>query len=564
MRRRVAAILAIAVAPAGCGTGAGDPAGVPPAPPWFTEITSEAGIDFVHESGGRGGFLMPEIMGAGCALFDCDGDGDLDVYLLNGNRLLPAASVADGPGNRLYRQVAPGQFVDATSETGLADGGYGMGACTGDYDNDGDLDLFVTNYGPDRLYRNDGGVFTDVTAGAGITVDGWSASAVFFDYGTHGFLDLFVTRYVDFHPEKLCYDQAGRRDYCGPTAFKPVPDVLLHNEGDGTFTDRSAASRISSVAAAGLGVVTEDFNDDGRPDLYVANDAYANHLWINRGNGTFFEEAIARGAAYNLHGQAQAGMGVIASDLDHDGRLDLFVTHLGLEANTFYRNVGAGNFIDDTGASNLGVTSMQWTGFGTWAFDAELDGDLDLAVANGRVTRGTPVAASRLLTPWDLFPEPNLFYLNDGRGRFSLAGGVAPSLCDRLEITRGMACGDLDSDGDVDLLVTNCQGPARLYRNDAPRKGRWLIVRALDPRFHRDSNGARITVVAGGRTLIATAGGGGSYLSACDHRAHFGLGNVTSVERVEVRWPDGVRERFAVRGLDRAVTLGRGGGEQVP
>ena len=536
---------------------------------WLTEITSESGLDFVHESGATGALHTPEIMGAGAALWDFDNDGDLDVYLVNGNHTLPDARAAEGPTNRLYRQEADGRFTDVTAESGLGDSGYGMGVAIGDIDNDGLKDVYVSNYGPDRLYRNRGdGTFEDITEAAGIDVDGWSCSVAFFDYDRDGFLDLYVTQYVAYDPRERCYDRAGRLDYCGPKEFPPVSDVLLHNNGNPAapgFTDVSAKAGIASVAAAGLGVVCEDLNDDGWPDVYVANDAYANNLWLNQHDGTFRDAAVVMGAAYNLHGQPEAGMGVLAADLNNDTAPDLFVTHLRVETNTHYRNLGGGaGFADVTGETGLGASSMVFTGFGVAALDIELDGDLDLVVANGRVNRLDPLPGASVEPPWDLLAEPNLFYLNDGRGRFELLDGPVASFCSPIEITRGLVVGDVDSDGDLDLLITNIHGPVRLYRNDAPRRGHWLIVSAIDPRLRRDAVGARITVVSGGRRLVRTIASTSSYLSSCDPRAHFGLGSVDRVDRIEVRWPDGRQERFRGTEVDRRVRLLRGAGESMP
>ena len=536
---------------------------------WLTEITSESGLDFVHESGATGALHLPEIVGGGIALWDFDNDGDLDVYLVNGNRTLPGGGCAESPTNRLYRQEDDGRFTDVTAESGLGDGGYGMGVAIGDIDNDGLKDVYVSNYGPDRLYRNRGdGTFEDITEAAGIDVDGWSCSVAFFDYDRDGFLDLYVTQYVAYDPRKRCFDRAGRLDYCGPMDSPPVSDVLLHNNGNPAapgFTDVSAKAGLTSTAAAGLGVVCEDLDDDGWPDVYVANDAYPNHLWLNQHDGTFRDAAVVMGAAYNLHGQPEAGMGVLAADLDNDTAPDLFVTHLRIETNTHYRNLGGGaGFADVTGETGLGASSMVFTGFGTAALDIDLDGDLDLVVASGRVNRLDPLPGASVEPPWDLLAEPNLFYLNGGRGRFELLDGPVASFCSPIEITRGLAVGDVDSDGDLDLLITNIHGPARLYRNDAPRRGHWLVVSAIDPRLRRDAIGARITVVSGGRRLVRTIASTSSYLSSCDPRAHFGLGSVDRVDRIEVRWPDGRQEQFRGTEVDRRVRLLRGAGESTP
>jgi len=530
--------------------------------PWFVEAAT---IGFVHATGAAGGLHLPEVMGAGVAMLDIDNDGDLDLYFTCGNTDPVAGAVGTaGPTNRLFRRDAPWVFVDVTAGSGLGDPGYGMGVAVGDIDNDGDVDVYAANLGPDRLYRNRGdGTFEDVTARAGIDVAGWSCSATFLDYDRDGLLDLYVTQYVEYDPRRRCWDHAGRPDYCGPQAYRPVPDVLLRNNGDGTFADVSGAAGIASVACAGLGVVAEDFDGDGWVDLYVANDAQPNQLWLNHRDGRFVDAAVELGCAYNLHGQAEAGMGVVAGDMDGDGLVDVFVTHLGAESNTLYRGLGDAGFEDATGPSGLGSPSLPFTGFGTVAADLDLDGDLDVVVVNGRVVRGEPWPPAPD-PPWDRFAEPNLLYVNDGRGVFEPAGELAPALCAAAEISRGLAAGDLDDDGDVDLVVANVAGAPRLLANQAPRRGRWLAVRAVDPRLGRDALGARITVVAGGRRWSRTIHGGGSYLSSGDTRAHFGLGDATSIDAVTVRWPDGMLERFEVACADCAVVLHRGQGSELP
>jgi hypothetical protein len=538
-------------------------------PPWFHEITVEAGLDFVQESGARGGLHMPEIMGAGCAFWDYDGDDDLDLYFTNGSFELSdpegRGRSPDRPRDRLFRREADGRYTDVTEAAGLGDDGYGMGVAIGDYDADGLPDLFVTNWGPDRLYRNlGGGRFADVTEKAGVAGEGWSCSAAFVDFDADGDLDLFVTRYVAYDPGKTCTDASGRADYCGPKESPPVPDVLFENEGDGTFTDVSARAGVASAAAAGLGVACEDFDGDGRHDIFVANDAYANHLWLNQGDGTFLDDALVLGAAFNQQGMAEAGMGVVAADFDGDVDLDLLITHLRNESETMYSWDGPElGFTDCTAERNLVAGSMPTTGFGVVALDVELDGDLDLFVANGSVNRGDPWPGADVTPPWDRYAEPNHLWINDGR-EFDLAGALGGTLTSLVEVTRGAAAGDADGDGDLDLVVANVQGPARLYRNDAPRKGRWLLVRPIEPAHGGIALGSTVTVRAGERAFLRAVSGGVSYLSSSDPRAHFGLGPVERVDEIVVRWSDGTRERFPGSAPDREVVVVRGRGESIP
>jgi hypothetical protein len=566
-------VLIITVLVAACTDSGPADSGAATASPWFTDITDEAGIDFIHQASPIDELHLPAASAGGAAFLDYDNDGDLDIYLTNGNHILPEARVEDGPTNRLYRREDDGRYTNVTAGSGLDDAGYGMGVAVGDVDNDGWVDLFVTNYGPDRLYRNQGdGSFADITAAAGAGVDGMSASAAFCDFDRDGFLDLYVTRYVDYRPNKLCSSKDGSLDFCGPKSFEPAHDVLLHNagvgpNGDVRFTDVSEDAGIATTFAAGLGLVCLDVNGDGWQDVYVANDAYPNQMWINQGSGApgavnFRDDSLILGVAYNLHGQAQAGMGVIADDLNGNGNHDLFLTHLMNEANTLYGNLGgAAGFQDLSGSSGLGPSSMPFTGFGVVALDAELDGDLDLFIANGKVNITGVASGSRYPPPWNTLPEPNLLYLNDGGGRFTRLEQAVRALVPGGEISRGVASGDIDGDGDVDLLVSNLMDRARLYRNDAPRHGHWLAVRALDPGLKRDAMGARVTLVMGERRTSRTVGTSFGYLASHSPWLHFGVGKVKAIDRIEVHWPDGSEEVFPGGKADRAITLRKGSGE---
>ncbi len=534
---------------AGCERSASAPPESAPAP-WFTEVTGQAGISFSHGAGLADDYDLARIMGSGAGFLDYDGDGRLDIYLANGERGARASG-------RLLHAEPDGTYRDVTDASGLDHDGFGMGVAAGDYDNDGDPDVYLANYGPDALYRNNGdGTFTDVTAESGIRNDRWACSAAFFDYDRDGRLDLFVANYVHYPQVKLCDDDAGRPEYCGPLASPPTVDVLYHNRGDGTFEDVTVAAGLGATAGRGLGVVCEDFDSDGWIDVFVANDGEPNFLWMNQGDGTFSEQATIRGAAVNAFANSAANMGIACGDIEGDGDLDLFITHLVREGNTLYRNDGSGGFDDVTAASGLGSPSLPYTGFGTAFFDFDHDGDLDVAAVNGRVKRGpiVPGAAGALAA----YAEPNLLFRNDGSGLFEDVSGLAGGFCSTVEVSRGLAAGDIDGDGDIDLLVSNCHGPARLYRNDVPGKGHWLIVAAEDARVPRATAvGARIAVTAGGRTMHRTINPAYSYASSNDPRAHFGLGQADRADLIEVRWPDGAVERLGPVPADRVVTVTR-------
>ena len=570
---------------AACAVGAGDsgPKGrvglgttQVPAAGWLVDRTGALGLDFRHHSGEQGRKWLPMVMGSGVALFDADGDEDLDLYFTNGYDWQPGAPPpSSGPVNAFFRQE-DGRFVDATAASGLGDPGYGQGIATGDVDNDGDLDVYVANLGPDELYLNDGtGRFERATVDAGVRVDGDSSSAVMCDVDRDGWLDVFVTRYVDLDPAMACHDPEDRRDFCGPQVFDGLDDVLLLNEGGGRFRDASDLLGDRFRAAPGLGVVCEDFDEDGWPDILVANDGVANHLWLNQEGAGFAERATRMGLALDLFGRPEAGMGVIVADLDGDGRRDAFMTHLQGEKNTFYRNRGPDHGFQDGGFSE-GFTkeSVAFTGFGVAALDLELDGDLDVAVVNGRVRSHSPALPGvRLEAPWDNLAEPNQVFLAAGEGEGEFRAGdprFAPldaglcDLCAELEVSRGLAVGDLDGDGDEDLVLTNVEGPARILINESPRQGRWLRVRAVDPALGgRDALGARVELVAGEQRMVRTVSTGHGYRSASEPVATFGVpeGMGAGAVALEVRWPDGVRERFAVACLDCGMTVERGGGE---
>ena len=529
---------------------------------WFEDVTEAAGLEFVHDAGPVDGkFFMPQTVGSGCAVFDADGDGLPDVYLLNngGPKGRPNALFCRLPGKGL-------RFRDASRGSGLDFAGHCMGAAVGDVDNDGRLDLLVTLYGGVRLFRNaGGGRFEDVTRSAGLDNPAWGTSAAFFDYDGDGWLDLVVVNYVDYDPSWPCTAPNGSPDYCSPNVFPGSVTRLFRNLGGAgggvRFEDVTLRAGLGRLPGPGLGVACADFDGDGRPDVFVANDGKPNRLWINRGGSAFEDEAVVRGVAYNGMGQAQAGMGVALGDADGDGLFDLFVTHLGAETNTLWVQGPRGLFRDRSGTSGLARPRWRGTGFGTVLADFDLDGAPDVAVANGRVARGP--AAGDLGPHWSAYAERHQLFANAGGGRFRDRSAAEPALCNRPGVGRGLIAADLDGDGAPDLVLTTAGGRARLFRNVAPHRGHWLTVRVLDPALGRDAVGAEVAVAAGGRVWRQPVGGGGSYLCDCEPRARFGLGNAGRVDWFEVRWPGGRRERFPGGPADRVLVLRRGAGQPV-
>jgi hypothetical protein len=541
----------------------------PACPPWFDDVTEQVGLDFVHDPGPLDGrYFMPQIVGSGAALFDCDGDGRLDVYLLHNGG--PA-----GRTNRLFRQQPDGTFRDASAGSGLDFAGFGMGAAVGDVNNDGRPDVLVTEYGRLRLCLNQGGgKFTEVTSEAGLDSTLWGTSACFVDYDRDGWLDLVVVNYVAYDPSWPCTRADGAGDYCHPRVFSGSVTRLFRNvtgrRGAGAppvrFEDVTVSSGLARRRGPGLGVACADFDGDGWPDIFVANDAHPNHLWINQKDGTFQEEAVSRGLAYDALGRPVANMGVALADTYGDGLFDVFVTHLPEETNTLWRQGPRGMFADRTAATGLLRAGWRATGFGTVLADFDQDGLLDLAIVNGRVVRAHGPGAGTSSAPgggsfWDAYAERNQLFAGDGPGRFRDVSPDHPDLCGTPNVARALAVGDVDGDGALDLLLTCVGGRARLLRNVAPRRGHWLQVRALDAPHNRDAYGAEVAVEAGGRRWVAWVNPGQSYLCSSDSRVHFGLGETAAVEAVHVLWPDGTRERFPGGPADRLLVLPRGQGE---
>ena len=552
---RRAVFIAAVLAPFSLPLAQGRQASVP-----FTEITPDVGITFAHVNGAAGELLLPEVIGSGGALFDYDNDGDLDLLAVQG-KTLRAEAGRPGATSRLYRNELAStadrrlRFTDVTEAAGLAVSVYGMGAATGDYDNDGWVDVYVTGLGANHMLRNKGdGTFADATATTGTRDTRWSTSAAFFDYDRDGWLDLFVAHYVDFGVDmkRTCFAADSTRDYCNPAAYAPVPDRLFHNNGNGTFSDVTARAGFLRSPARGLGVLAADFNADGRLDLYVANDGDPNQLWINRGDGSFADEALLAGAAVSRNGQAQGSMGVDLADVDGDGDEELFVTNLDNEGNTLYRNVGPLLYEDRT--VEMGLFRLGFTGFGTRFIDYDNDSWLDLVVANGAVRRSREQARHG-----DVFPlrQRNQLYRNDRGRRFTEVTDRAGAAFVPLHVARGLASGDLDNDGDTDLVIFNNNGPVRVLRNDVGQGQHWLGLRVLDGR--RDALHARVAFAGRkgprvGRRIQVD----GSYGTAGDPRVIFGLAGDGSAKSVRVDWANGRSEEFKDLEVDRYWTLEQG------
>ncbi|MCB9510507.1 MAG: CRTAC1 family protein [Deferribacteres bacterium] len=527
---------------------------------YLTDISEQVKLDFVHNPGVDGSYFMPESIGSGAAFLDYDNDGDLDIYLINCAWHSEQAATTPPLRNQLFQQQTDGTFINVTAESGLGDTGYGMGVAVGDIDNDGFVDVYISNYGPDALYRNNGdGTFSNISKRAGISNPAWSCSVIFIDENRDGYLDIFITNYIVYDPAIDCTDRAGRIDYCGPGNSPGAPDVLYRNLGNGTFADISLSSGIGKVESVSLGAASADFNNDGYADIYVANDGQENQLWINQKNGTFTDVATAMGAAVNNVGRREAGMGIAIGDVDGDLDDDIFLTHLRTETNTLYRNESDALFVDASTPSGLAGPSLPMTGFGTGFFDFDLDGDLDLAIVNGRVTRGTRMIEHDPPQLWDDYAEPNQIFENDGSGRFREVSSLSPAYSSQVvENSRGLAFGDVDNDGDLDLLVANEGGRARLYRNDWPQQGNYLVIKAWLPDLRRDAIGAVITVELADKKIKNAVRAGYSFVSSHDNRVHFGLGSATEVQRITVRWPDGNTETFAGVAANQFIILEKG------
>lgn len=508
----------------------------------FTDVTERAGITWKHDNAASPEKYLIETMSGGAAMLDYDGDGWMDLYLVNSGET-PLYKPKTPPRHALYRNNRNGTFTDVTEKAGVGGNGkFGNGVAVGDYNNDSRPDIYVTAFGGNTLYQNNGdGTFTDVTARAGVSLGLWSTSAAFLDYDRDGHLDLFVCNYVEWSYDKNIYcgqQKAGYRSYCHPDAFKGLTQTLFHNNGNGTFTDVSRKAGITVELGKGLGVVTGDFNDDGWDDIYVANDAVRNLLFKNRRDGTFEEIALIAECAYGLNGKPQSGMGVDFGDLDGDGRGDLFVTNIDNEPNNIWRNNGDESFSDVTVQAGLGEVALLYSGFGTRMADFDNDGDLDIFVLNGHPLDNIHLFRDRVT--WD---ETPFIFENDGRGRFTNITAKAGAALARRYAGRGLSLGDYDNDGDLDLLLVNSGQSPVLLRNDGGNRQPWIGLELVGSRSNRDAVGARVKVICEDRTIVRTKIGGGSYQSAHDPRMLIGLGT-SRVKQIEIRWPSGKLERI--------------------
>ncbi|ABK17310.1 ASPIC/UnbV domain protein [Syntrophobacter fumaroxidans MPOB] len=497
--------------------------------PILVDVTEQAGIRFVHSFGDDHLSNIVETTGAGVALFDYDGDGHVDIYLVNGCYLNGISDPsgresADALQNALYRNNGDGTFTDVTDKAGVGHKGFGMGVCVADYDNDGDADLYVTNFGPNVLYRNNGdGTFTDVTDKAGVGVDSWSTGCTFFDYDGDGNLDLYVGNYLQYDTAYSYYYPGN--GFPGPLSYQGRPDVLYRNRGDGTFEDVTKAAGVYNPEGRAMGVVAFDFDDDGDMDIFVSNDAMENYLYRNNGDGTFTNVAQTAGTAFGQNGETGSSMGPEVGDYDSDGLMDVLVPDMGYAS--LYRNAGQGIFEEMSARTGLAAATGQYTSWSGSFFDFDCEGRLDIFLSNGD---------SRFLEP-----EEALLLLNDGNRFLNVSGRIGPDF-QKKYVGRGSAVGDLDGDGDLDVVVQNLNSRPRLLRNDGGNLNHWLLIRAVGTRSNRDAIGARIRLTAGGTTQTRDVVSNSGYLSHSDRRVHFGLGSNEKADRIEIRWPSGRRQ----------------------
>lgn len=528
---------------------------------WFTDVTAQAGIRFKHSDGRSGQRYFLETFGAGAAWFDYDRDGDLDIYFVNGASL-PGAELDPSPTNLLFRNNGDKTFTDVTEEAKVGDGAYGFGCCVGDYDNDGWLDLYVTNFGANILYRNNGdGSFTDVTEAAGVGDDRWGSSAAFADYDKDGDLDLFVANYLDYRlkDNAICY-RADVQIYCSPVDFTGIADVLYRNNGDGSFTDVTRESGVFNAEGKGLGVAWGDYDNDSYPDVFVANDTTADMLYLNNGDGTFMDVALFVGVALGAKGTAMGGMGTSFGDYDNDGWLDIVVTNFQDDPNSLYHGEGDGTFADASYASRLGGVSLPYVGWGVDFVDLDNDGFVDLFVGNGHIYDNV-----EMFDPGYTYAQRNHIYRNQGDGTLNeISSQCGPGL-DLIKVSRGVAFGDYDNDGDIDILVTNSNQTPDLLENKSSNQNNWLNLRLVGTASNRDAIGARVRVIVQGlEPQLREVKSGSSYLCQSDMRLHFGLGQASMVTRIEIRWHSGLEETFEGIKPNQFLEIREGDGRLIP
>jgi hypothetical protein len=524
---------------------------------FFRPVTADAGLHFQHVNGASPDKYMVETMGSGGLFFDYDRDGWIDVFLVDGGSIADRTA-ADSARHRLYRNRGSGTFEETTAASGIRHTAYGLGACAADVDSDGWLDLYITAFGPNVLYRNNGNrTFTDITQTAGVGSTLWSTSCAFGDIDNDGDVDLYVANYVEFSAQdnKFCGDVARKiRAYCDPHVYPGVSGVLYRNDGAGVFADITREAGVQRTDGKSLGVMFLDYDADGWPDIFVANDRVPNFLFHNQRDGRFREVGLLTGVAVASDGRARAGMGTDFGDYDNDGLPDLVVTNFDLETHSVFRNLGGGIFADATAESGVGPPTLPFVGFGTAWFDGDNDGDLDLAIANGHVLDNPGVfrAGAR-------HAQRRLLFVNDGRGKLTEIGRSAGPGFEPERVGRGLAVADIDGDGDLDMLVTNNGQAVELLRNDGDSRGNALIVRLVGTKSNRDGIGARVRVTSGGRSWVRDVRAGSSYLGQNDLRVHVGVGTTAQAD-VEVRWPGGAVETVRGIAVNQSITVSEGRG----
>jgi hypothetical protein len=495
-------------------------------------------------------------MSGGVVMFDYNNDGWPDLFFVNGGSFVDK-KVAANANHRLYRNTGDGKFADATESSGIGTFGFGMGGCAADYDNDGWPDLYVTAVGGNKLYHNThNNSFVDVTDSAGVGAGLWSASCAFGDIDNDGNVDLYVTRYVNFAPDniKVCMLFKDVRSYCHPNVYSSVPDILFRNKGDGTFTDVTKEAGVYK-AGNGLGVVLGDYDDDGWIDIYVANDATPNFLFHNKGKGVFEEVGLWSGTAVGVDGKPLAGMGTDMGDVNGDGLLDIFVTNLDGQTHSLYKNLGKGLFTNVTFSSGIGEATLPYAGWGAAFFDYDNDGDLDLAVADGDVLDN-----AKLIRDNSSYEQLNLLFRNDGSGKLASVGPLSGSGFALKKASRALAVGDLDNDGDLDIVVSNVGATVDVLQNEGGNRSNSILVRTVGSSSNHDGIGARLKLSVGGKSFVREVKAGSSYLAQNDLRVHFGLGNAPKADRLEIRWPGGATEVIENIEANRFVTVRQGDG----